>query len=85
MLTQALTDQGQRLTRVEGDVVAIHTRLNEKAKKIATHEEQIKSNSGRIEDLEDSRDGAQNRFLAILAGIVGTASFVFQFLPQMHR
>jgi hypothetical protein len=81
MLTQALTDQGARLTKAEADLVVVHGRLGDKGKLLATHTEQIASNRTRIEDLENRNDGQGARALAILAGVVGVASLVVQFTP----
>jgi len=53
MLTQALSDHGTRISSLEAGQVAIHARLAEKGKLLATHTEQITSNRERIEDLED--------------------------------
>jgi hypothetical protein len=81
MLTQALTDQGARLTKAEADLVVVHGRLGDKGKLLATHTEQIRSNAERIEDLENRNDGQSARVVAIIGACVAIASLVFDFTP----
>jgi hypothetical protein len=81
MLTQALTDQGTRLTKAEADLVIVHGRLGEKGKLLATHSERIQSNTERIHDLEEARDGTTARVVAVIGAVVAAASLALQFLP----
>lgn len=76
MLSQALTDQSQRITRAEADIGSINVRLNDKAKVIATHGERIKANSDRIHELEEDKQGFHGRVLGTIGAIVAAAALI---------
>lgn len=81
MLTQALTDHGNRLSHLEGDNVSIHSRLGEKGKMLATHSEQIKNAEKAINVLEnDNRSRRANGF-ALIAILIAGASLLLEFIP----
>lgn len=87
MLHQALSDQGQRITKIEADVGTIHGRLSDKGKMLATHTEQISSNRDRIEDLEHAQQGAVSKNTAIIACVLAAAGLVIgiaQQIPWAH-
>jgi CII-binding regulator of phage lambda lysogenization HflD len=76
MLHQALSDQGQRITKLEADMTVVHGRLGDKGKLLATHTERIQSNHDRIENLEDQQQGAVSRNTAITAVILAALGFI---------
>lgn len=76
MLTQALTDQSQRVTKVEADVGVIHGRLSEKGKLLATHSEKIQQNHDRIEDIEERQKAAMPRTVAVIAPVIAAAALI---------
>ena len=76
MLHQALTDQGQRVTKLEADMTVVHGRLGDKGKLLATHTEQIGSNRERIEDLEQAQQGAVSKNAAIVAVVLAAGGFI---------
>lgn len=81
MLTQALTDQGARITRIEAETAAILIRLSEKGKALASHEERISANTVRIHELEEDNDQLGAKVLAGIGALVAVASLVIQFTP----
>jgi len=77
MLHQALSDQGQRITKLEADMTTVHGRLGDKGKLLATHTERIQSNHDRIEDLEKQQENAGSKNLAIGGFILAAFGVVF--------
>lgn len=69
MLTQALSDHGQRISNLEADARQKDIRLGEKAKRLAGHEERIK-------DLEDDNSARMGRVLGVLGSIIAAAALV---------
>lgn len=77
MLHQALSDQGQRITKLEADMTVVHGRLGDKGKLLATHTERIQSNHDRIEDLEQAQQGAVSKNTAVVAVVLAAGSLLF--------
>lgn len=76
MLHQALSDQGQRITKLEADMTVVHGRLGDKGKLLATHTERIQSNHDRIEDLEDRQQGAVSKNTTVVAVVLAAAGLL---------
>ena len=92
MLTQALSDQGTRLTKAEAEITAVHGRLSEKGKLLASHTERIESNHDRIielerrqelcapkhrlEELERKQENAVPRTVAVFSPIIAGVALI---------
>jgi hypothetical protein len=83
MLHQALSDQGQRITKLESDMTTVHGRLSDKGKTLATHTEQIGSNRDRIEDLEQAQQGAVSKNTAIIACVLAAGGLILSIAQKV--
>lgn len=76
MLSQALSDHGQRLVDLENDNRVIHGRLSDKGKTLATHTEQISGLQKAVNAIEQNRIGAFARVGIVLGACTGIAGLM---------
>ncbi len=71
MLSQALSDHGQRITGIEADNRTLHGRLSDKGKTLATHAEHFTAVDKAIYDLEQANLGFAARVALIIGSVAG--------------
>lgn len=83
MLSQALSDHGQRISNIEVDNRVLHGRLSDKGRILATHDEKIIGVERAVNALENNRIGMPAKvgiFVAMATGIIGTSLAMYNSL-----
>lgn len=76
MLTVALQNHGERIVTLESSTEKINTRLNEKARRLATVETEMRDTRADVTELQTLQRGQFGRSLQTLVGLAAIAGLV---------